>query len=630
MNCQQAEELLIYVESNDPCLSAPDRAAYFEHIAGCNVCREEFEQGQFVCDLIQRHARLSPETVERLESEGQLVPAYLRPQPREEPVFSDEHLEAGLATLLAKIDEIEALKPGHAHSIRLQTSRTANTRPSGSLFPVRWRIAARLATAACLALVAVLGWWWSSARISPISGGAVRSHRWQHTVQLVTSAGEQAIPLGQPVITNSVRAELLLDGQHRVVMNNNTTATVDIDGEAFTINLARGELYVEVVPGHAFAVSTPHAQLTITGTQFNVKADPAQTELALLKGSVRFTSLANEQTVDVTAGHASQVAGRSAPTTPRQVDAQLVTAWARQTRPALAGTQTLPGAGAGAGAGEGVGRPGDGFAWLEDMPLDSLMPEIPDYRTWSYERFRDEMRPWFAEQFPWAMELEKALNEEYGIEADYLDVLVISGDIWQFSYQGSSRGNFDSPFSTFYLNAVKRLTGWYGLSTKPLLDTLSYHADAHTLNDHTGEAFAVAIERWGTDIAQADQQKLDDLALFSLKASAYLTQTRVASYLWIKEHPEQAQRLLASDDYTATFLASRLPIPLHERLDPTALLHQLDTQIDASHCCYQQAQQLILLMPQAQQCPAKVWTELKRRFNERLAPLVTAGKGDSK
>ncbi|MCY2927502.1 MAG: FecR family protein [Planctomycetota bacterium] len=131
--------------------------------------------------------------------------------------------------------------------------------------------------------------------------------------------------------------ELLLGGLHRVVMNARTSVTVSAapakapgSKTAFEIRLAHGELYVEVVPGHPFTVRTGNARLDITGTRFDVRADGNKTELTLLKGSVRFSQPGTAgQFVDVSAGQASTVVGRSTPSAPQPANALAATAWAR-------------------------------------------------------------------------------------------------------------------------------------------------------------------------------------------------------------------------------------------------------------------------------------------------------------
>ena len=47
----------------------------------------------------------------------------------------------------------------------------------------------------------------------------------------------------------------------------------------------------------------------------------------------------------------------------------------------------------------------------------------------------------------------------------------------------------------------------------------------------------------------------NDLLTFSLRAGAYLSSTRTAAYLWIKENPEKAEVLLADELYRSKFLA---------------------------------------------------------------------------
>jgi ferric-dicitrate binding protein FerR (iron transport regulator) len=186
------------------------------------------------------------------------------------------------------------------------------------------RIGRVAAVAACLAVVLVGAWLLvgPSKCVSPI---APRGY-----AQWVTETGRQALTLGQRVRTETQRQEIWLGGMHRVVMNQNSSATFGIsDHGTYEVQLANGELYVEVVPGHPFTVRTGNALLSVTGTKFDVKTDSQKTELMLLKGSVRFSSLSQGQAVDVTAGCRSGVLGEAGPTVPVAIDATAITAWAR-------------------------------------------------------------------------------------------------------------------------------------------------------------------------------------------------------------------------------------------------------------------------------------------------------------
>ena len=110
--------------------------------------------------------------------------------------------------------------------------------------------------------------------------------------ELVTPAGREKLSLGRPFATGDTPREVLLGGQHRVVMNAQTAATFRARAvkaatnaaarhPAYDIDLANGEVYVEVVPGHPFTVRTTTAVLTVTGTKFGVRAEPGRTDVVL-------------------------------------------------------------------------------------------------------------------------------------------------------------------------------------------------------------------------------------------------------------------------------------------------------------------------------------------------------------
>jgi hypothetical protein len=283
--------------------------------------------------------------------------------------------------------------------------------------------------------------------------------------------------------------------------------------------------------------------------------------------------LANDQAVDVMTGHASTVTGRAAPTEPRQVDGRMVTAWARQ---------ELPGAG---GVAE---RSSDDLESLGDIPLDDLMPPIPDYRTWSYERFRDEMRPWFAEQFPWAVELEKVLNTKYGIEADYLDVLVIGGDIWQFNYDPTLP--YSQTLARPERSAVVRLAQHYSVDESDMLHgaglvELPLIVAPSTEELSPEQSYAKALQKWHAHInAMDDENQTQDikaLVWFSFRAGQYLANTRTAAYLWAKTHPHEASRIMNKDRYISMSSMTKLEFGEEE------LINQLRQQCTVAQECRQ-------------------------------------------
>ena len=656
MDCQQAENLLIYVDTDDPGLSAVDRAAYFEHLETCPACREAYEQSRWLTELLRTYGKLSPDTIELLEAHGETVPDHLRPEPAEDEDEID--VEAALARFMAKYDAAQTQESDQADQpsrsldhdladlrrrvntleayqqpLREQWRRDGDTLesvPLDSASPAsasesgvaghnssvrnfqgfrRWGRA--LAVAACLGLTAVTGWMAFNASRSGPSVATEGVHP-QFMAELVTATGREPLELGQPITSDKVQQELLLGGMHRVVMNTNTTVTINVAEGAYALDLPEGQLYVEVVPGHAFEVLTPNAQLTITGTKFDVRTSSRQTDLTLLKGGVRFASLLDsDRAVDVLAGHTSSVIGRQTPTRPRVTDALATTAWARSLAIENAITRTTP--------------------YVSDDLLDgiresALAPAEPpsldklDYSTW-----REDKRDWFARQFPWTMRLEKALNEQHGVEADYLDLLMVSGDIWQFHYPRA----FDQPIPEFDPASLEQVASYYELDVESLTEAVGHRPqftpkDAISAAAHTGEAFAAALERWRSDITVygsngTDPEEVDELALFSLHASAYLSHTRTAAYLWVKEHPEEAERLLADEGYEPNFLANLIPVRFRTAHD---WLVRLANQVTTIQNGVRTSQELLVAPRTETKSCLRQSAELKRELSKQVSALL--------
>jgi len=385
-----------------------------------------------------------------------------------------------------------------------------------------------------------------------------------------------------------------------VVLNRGTTVTVEADplaqataaGEhlAWRVDLAGGEMYAEVVPGSDFAVTTPNALATITGTKFNLLAQAGASELTLVKGSVSFASRYQpDGGVDVLAGYGSVVKERGVASPPVVARVSGVVAWAQSGR-GFVGPSVVVGAGLPVLASEQIVR-------LGDLGDEVLKPRTPDYRTWSYERFLDEMRPWFAEQFPWAMVLEEALVEDYGIEADYLDVLVVSGDIWQFRYSFGSAARIP----VFDPAALERLAAWYGLDYRTLRrdvgDGVVGKSRSH--ESSRGRGFADAIKRWYLKAASSEQP---NYVRYSERAGDYLHLLRSATFLWLREHPEVMDRLLASQgDYVGEFL---IPLALGDDSEDQLLIsNQLDIQIEALRRRQRFCREWLLTDMQGRICP---------------------------
>ena len=48
-----------------------------------------------------------------------------------------------------------------------------------------------------------------------------------------------------------------------------------------------------------------------------------------------------------------------------------------------------------------------------------------------YDHWVEQKRDWFKQEFLWIFQLKEALAKE-GIEADYPELLIKTGDVWQF------------------------------------------------------------------------------------------------------------------------------------------------------------------------------------------------------
>ena len=557
LSCRKAGLLISPYLADDPDLSAEQREAFEAHLAACPRCAHEYELSTEVVDFLQNHWTTSPDTLELMERAG-LRPKGCRSAPGHEQWSAEGRPQVAVRPWFARPSRIAAV----AASIAL-------------LLGVAWLAVSRPGPPADRS---------NGTQGRAVAQGAAAA---EFTVERITATGREALPLDEPITTGREPQELLLGGVHRVVMNADSTVTIGSRAAAlasggtsggggagaptsvgtsgvYLVLLAEGELYVEVVPGHAFEVTTPNARVAVTGTRFNVIADEQLTNLALLKGSVRFSGLGDDRrtvgAVDVAAGYASTVRGRAGPTAPHKVDALAVTAWARDlsTRNAVASLAT------------------------EDIALDLgddwWQPSQPDPSTLDYETWRDEHQDWFATQFPWIFQVQAALAEQHGIEADYIHLLMISGDIWQFHYPPSPRKlprprklpgqappwEFDYPLTSFDPAAVERLARHYQVDAAELLAAVDPHtrADSDTPSS-AGATWPAALSRWRQDIlaaAEPNAPAMDtDLILFSMRAGAHLANTRTAAYLWVTAYPAEAQRLLTDEDYFADYLAPLVP-----------------------------------------------------------------------
>jgi len=402
-------------------------------------------------------------------------------------------------------------------------------------------------------------------------------------VEQVTSLGLTAMQ-SQPVRSDDQPLEMLVGGLHRVVMNRHTVASFRAVGQAappgadsrqaYEIQLAQGELYVEVVPGHPFVVNTPNARLQITGTKFSVRAAPGRTDLVLLRGSIRLgRSDGAGSAVDVTAGHASAVVGGRDPAAPTAVDAWGATAWARQLALANAIARTS------------LDSPSPMLGMLHDIQAGMSWPDL---RSLDYRQWRDAHRRWFAREFPWLMGPGAPAGPGDGGDSDYITVLMASGAIWRFDYPlatGEPMGGLSAPAAP---------------------------AD---------QPYAAALQRWRSDVgalASVPPDRRGQVLLWSLRAGTYLANTRTAAWLSAREHPQEAVRLLAGQ---APPVGGPSP---PASADVQGWLDRLAQDVADCQAICQAAQELITL-PSAQDCGDQA-----TKLDAALAQAVAAMAGQAK
>ena len=124
---------------------------------------------------------------------------------------------------------------------------------------------------------------------------------------------------------NDAKLILSLEGPTEIKPNGNTELLVD--NERF-IRLVRGEIWGHVGgQSRVFKVQTPHGDVTVTGTEFNVKIEPKETSVAVVTGKVL---LATEKGfTEVSAGQTCTAEPHLAPRDVREVAVADIGKWAR-------------------------------------------------------------------------------------------------------------------------------------------------------------------------------------------------------------------------------------------------------------------------------------------------------------
>jgi len=161
----------------------------------------------------------------------------------------------------------------------------------------------RQALAASVALLALgLGW------------GGWHYQQLNHQGSLQTAFGER-------------RQVDLPDGSH-LELNGSTQLQVDFSAGQRHIRLSAGEVMFTVAhdSGRPFVVDTAQGSVTVTGTRFDVRLDPASTRVAVEQGSVRVQGQ-GASLAQLTAGQGSHIDAQGKVAAPYAVNTGALTAW---------------------------------------------------------------------------------------------------------------------------------------------------------------------------------------------------------------------------------------------------------------------------------------------------------------
>ena len=357
------------------------------------------------------------------------------------------------------------------------------------------------------------------------------------TIEQVAKDGARLPILYSSLQTSDKEIErFVLNGKHHLVLNRGTSLSVNSqttnDRNGLLITLQRGEVHCVVAhDGNLFAVHTPHGKAVITGTVFNVKVKSTSSELVVKEGSVSFGS--DRRMVDVRANRRSTLQRHAGPSRPLPCDAKALTAWADESSPSLDTELVL--------------RKEQNLL----TNLDTLLPypESPiDLEAMDYESWVAQKRPWFRKQFPWIFTLQGVLAEG-GVDADYPELLVESGDIWQIAYPPRPEGTVPVLRSRSLFSMPKAVTLHSG-QRQQVVASVPWHSRSPN-EIHSG---ITALKQWLSEcqalpLVCTEEGVSEALGDTSRTMGEYLENTGVLLWFRLQEdafqiHPAQKAEML--------------------------------------------------------------------------------------
>jgi len=481
MTCQQAQHLVDTYILNDPSLTVENRKGIEAHMQNCLKCAQEYEKAGLVMNLVKKY--WSGKT------ENQLII-----ERTDQPIECRMTAKEGWKDLLRRYPDL-------ALTVKNQK---------------RQRLLHRIsAVAACFIIgtsIFLTFSIYSKTKIAPepIPHQATLAPKTSVRIELVSKDDNILIPVKQQIASGDELKTLVINGKHRLMMNTNTLLAVEPLVEhsnvGCLVRLDLGQIYAHVEnDDNPFIVETSNAKSVITGTTFDVKTTNNSTTLVVSEGTVQFES--ENGVVNVAAGQTSKIIGQSTPSIPLSCNTAELTAWATgyKPRPVLAQAES------------------NTDPWYLPFPLarEPIILEETDYDHWV-----EEKRDWFKQEFPHVFQLRDALAKE-DIEADYPELLIKTGDVWQFVCSGVSPARF----SVVEPNSLLRTVSDYGFDKLWLLENVPAAKsvlEKPTLSESNFTDIK-AFERWLEYLDETEEPKPPKY-IYSFHASKYLAETR--SLIW--------------------------------------------------------------------------------------------------
>ena len=510
MTCQEAQLLMVPVWANDTGVTEQESNAFEAHIAVCPACRSEYEETCRFMPVLKEHwGPINEDTLELIEKADKSYKPRMT-------------VEEGWKDLCRRCPDL--------------AERTEKPKS----FQLFLRISA---VAACL-VTGILTWMVFSnySSFQQVASAPKLSVK----VELVTNTGNIPLPSDQQITSAGQLKTLLINGKHQMVMNVGTELSIAPHNLGCIVKLDKGEIYTEVEhDGKPFIVETTHGRAVITGTIFNIKTDNKQMEMTVAEGSVSLES--DKGSVEVAAGHKSLLASNNKPSLPAPCDTRQLTAWAT-------------------GIGQ-VQQVVTTTSYQSEIDLSLMFGGEPlDLEGIDYDSWIKQKRDWFKRQFPHIFKFKKALAKE-GIEVNYPELLIKSGDLWRFSYPEESSTQL-IPVS---FESMANLAAVYDKNEQWLSDNLRI---SRTLPVPGNEAVSLkAFDTWAKALEEesnsSSQVGSELLMAYSLHASVYLVETRTLAWL------------AASKDQIAV-----------TAIEKAKLLKLLEQEIKAASSCVNQFTQL--------------------------------------